>query len=696
MKLRAILSILLLLALAVVTITGCSSNSTSNKSDGTLQVSSVTASPASISVGSTSVVEAEISDGTNPLSNRVVTFSVTPEGSGYFTPAFDTSDADGIVASIFTATQTGSAVLTATVSSTSRNVSVSIVSSGHSGTGNVDLAVTPSMLLADGLSTSQVTVTVRDANAQPVPDSTVVRLVAGEKFVDVDNNGYFTSGVDSVVYDAIPNGHWDAIGFIPSTAVTSGGTGQAVVNYTSGTEAVSVYIRATVDDPSVSGNAETSVQLTPNASIASISMMAQDIHMAVKSTGGIENSAIYATGYDANGNPVPEGLQISFIITDGPGGGEHLGVSGYGPYVASTNAMGVAKCPIASGTISGTVRIRAYSDTVLSNATQIMVHAGPPAHIIVGAEACNVQYWGWINKKVQVTAVASDIYHNPVADSTAIYFSCDEGTIMAHEARTEDEQGIATSWWISGYEDPAADGIVEVFASTNGGTLADTGYFTNSWLPDTLWFVNFPGSIICDGKTSKTFYLEIRDVNGNYVLDQTEIDLEADLLNVASGVVQDGCTASRVKTFLTSVVLGYDYSITGSADDGIGAIDFVTASYKSVAGVGMPCTLLTGPAYYSGCILDVPQTVNYSTTVPISATIKDRWGNPLGDHLLVASITGGGTISNGSQRTNMYGEASGFLYNAPADTTIKSVILQLHDLDLRGSITMTKTISLSK
>jgi adhesin/invasin len=681
------------LLLAVI-IAGCSSSSNDSSDNASLQVATVTATPSSISVGSTTVVEAVVTDGSKPLANRVVAFTASPASSGYFTPALDTSDADGIVASVFTATQSGTASLTATVSGVaSKSVSVSVVSSSQQGSGNIDLVVSPTLILADGISTSQVTVTVYTDDNQPAPDSTIVRLAAGEKFDDIDGNGYFTSGVDSVIYDAIPNGNWDPIGIIPSTAATS--SGQATVIYIAGTEAVTVYIKATVDD-SVTGNAETSIQLTPDASIASISLMTDNAHMMVKSTGGIETGKVYATGYDANGNPVPEGLQISFIITDGPGGGEHLGAVGYGPFVGTTNGQGIAVCPLASGTVSGTVRIRAYSDTVLSNATQIMIHAGPPYEIKVGAEVCNAPYWGWLNKRVQITAVVSDIYHNPVADSTVVYFTCDEGTIKAHEGRTQDEEGVATSWWISGYDDTTADGIVEIYAETAGGAVRDTGYFLNSWVPDTLWFVGFPGSINADGKSTKVFWVEVRDLNGLYVNDQTEIDIESYFLNVASGVVQDGCNASIVRTFMTSIILDYDYSLTGATDNGIGAIDLISANYKGFVNTIMPCTLLTGPAYYNGCILDIAQTVNYGTTVPISVTIKDRWGNPLGDHLLTASVSGGGSISGASQRSNMYGEASGFTFTAPTDTTIESVIIQVRDYDPRGNITLTKSVSLSK
>lgn len=686
-------------------LTGCSSSSDTVDTSGTLQVESITASPSSITVGSTTVIEAVVSEGVNPLPNRVVTFSA-PGEYGYCTPAVDTSDNNGVVATVFSAIKSGSAVITARLSETVLNVvTVTITSSAQPGTGNVEVVASPTMLLADGVSTSTVTVTVRDDGGQPAPEGTVVKLAAGEKFDDIDGNGHFTPGVDTVIYDAIPNSVWDPVGIIPSTASVTGTGGQASVDYVAGTDAVTVYVKATVEEAGYAGYGEATVQLTPDASIASISLVCDQIHIAVTGTGGIETAMIYATGYDGNGNRVPEGLQISFVITDGPGGGEHLGTVGYGPFVATTNAIGIAVCPIASGSVSGTVRIRAFADTILSAATQIMIHAGPPANIAVGAEVCNSPTWGIINARVQAVAIVSDIYHNPVADSTAVYFTCDEGTIKAHEGRTQNEEGIAFTWWISGYEDPTADGIVEIIAETNGGDLADTGSFINSWVPANIWFITdpasgftvFPTTINADGKAMKFFFLEVRDLNMNFVEDQTEIDLESDFLNVASGAVQDGCHASRVQTFMTSVVLEYDYSMNGVADDGIGAIDDIRANYANVVSASMPCTLLTGPAYYSGCILDVPQSVNYGTSVPFTVIIKDRWGNPLGDHTIVATVVGGGTISNGTQSTNLYGEATGFLFNAPISDPAAptSVTVRAQDIDPRGNLTLTQTVSLT-
>ena len=699
-------AIVIAMILPALFIAGCSSSSNDSDSSTSIQIQSLTASPATVTVGSTTVVEAIVEEDGDPSPNKVVTFSV-PAESGHCSPATDTTDAYGVAATIFTPIRSGTTVITATISeSIYRAVSVTVTPSSQGGTGNIDISATPTMLLADGISTSALAVTVRNQIGDPAPEATIVKLAAGEKFDDIDENGYFTNGVDTVIYDAISNGYWDPIGLIPSTTTVAGSDGQATATYKSGTDAVTVYIKATVDEPGFAGYAETAVQLTPDASIASISLMCDEISMAVMGTGGIETATLYATGYDGNGNRVPEGLQISFVITDGPGGGEHLGTVGYGPFIGVTNGNGMAICPIASGTISGTVRIRAYADTVLSAATQVMVHAGPPAHITVGAEVCNSPTWRILNARVQVVAVVSDIYHNPAPDSTAVYFTCDEGTIKAHETRTQNQEGVATSWWISGYEDPTADGVVEVIAETNGGDLADTGSFLNSWVPATIWFVTnpmegfeiFPTTINADGKARKFFYLEVRDLNGNFVEDQTEIDLESNFLNVASGVVEDGCNSSRVKTYMTSVVLEYDYSMNGIADNGIGAIDNITANYANVVGAAMPCTLLTGPAYYSGCVLDIEESANYGSSVPFTVVIKDRWGNPLGDHTIVASTAGGGTISNGTQKTNLYGEATGFLFNAPApDTTApKSVTVKAQDIDPRGNITLSQSVSLTE
>ena len=317
------------ISFAVLAMVGCSSKSVLEEVPETATVS-VTVSPDSLNTGSTAVVEATVADEGVGLANQVVTFSVNPSDAGYFTPTVDTTNTNGIAASVFSATNTGLATISASLSgvSLSGTVGVNVTEDSQSGSGNIEITVSPSLLLANGSDTSVVTITVQDNAGQPAPDATLVKVTAGEKFVDIDENGYWSEGIDSLVFDANANGQWDAIGLIPSTALTAGGAGQAVVNYIAGNDALTVYIKATVDDNGIQGSADRSIQLAPDASINSIYLASDSINLVVKQTGGIESALLYATGYDINANAVPEGLTINFIITDGPGGGEQHRLNG--------------------------------------------------------------------------------------------------------------------------------------------------------------------------------------------------------------------------------------------------------------------------------------------------------------------------------------------------------------------------------
>lgn len=684
---------LAIMSLGVMVMTGCSSKSVLDETPEGTTVA-VTASPNSLGTGSTSVIEATVVNDGVGLANQVVTFEVNPSDAGYFTPTVDTTDADGISASIFTATKSGLATISAAISGTSVVGSAGVtVTQGQQSSGNVIIDVSPSLLLANGSDTSVVTITVRDNIGQPAPEGTLVKITAGEKFVDVDENGYWSQGIDTLVFDANSNGQWDAIGLIPSTALISGGTGTAVVNYISGNDALTVYIKATVEDNGIKGNADAPLQLSPDATINSIYLASDSINLVVKQTGGIESALLYATGYDINANAVPEGLTINFIITDGPGGGEHLGTVGYGPYQAITNSQGIASVTIHSGTVSGTIRIRAYADTVLSNATQVMVSAGPPAQIVVGSEFCNIDYWDDVGEKVGIVAVVSDFYMNPVNDSTVVYFTTDEGTMKSHEERTQKLEGIASTKWISGTNVPTADGRVLIIAETAGGTVVDTGMFFNTHIPDTLIVVGVPAFMPADGISKAVVFVSGFDFNDNPVVGGTTFKADAYYLNVTGGILENGCYSSSDRIKITSVTLKTDNSLTGGNDDGIGAYDVVIFWSGAAAVSSFNVTLTTGNAYRGNSIINGLGSVNPGDQVFLSVTIKDRFGNPLGDHTLNMTATGG-TVTGATQDTDSYGEANGFIWTAPA--TPATYTITVSDTDPRGGIVLTKQVTVQE
>lgn len=682
------------ISLAVLVIVGCSSKSVLEETPENTTVT-VTASPSSVPTDSTAIIEAKVADGGVGLPNQAVTFSVDPSDAGNFSPGVDTTDADGIAATIFTATTPGTATISAAISGTSvaGTVGVTVTQSQQTGSGNVEISVSPGLLLANGSDTSVVTITVRDATEQPAPDSTLVKLAAGEKFVDVDENGYWSEGIDSLVFDANGNGQWDAVGLIPSTALISGGAGEAVVNYIAGNDAFTVYIKATVDDNGIQGCADQSIQLSPDATIGSIYLASDSINLVVKQTGGIESALLYATGYDINGNAVPEGLTINFIITDAPDSVVRLGTVGYGPYQAVTNSQGIATASIHSGTASGTVRIRAYADTVLSNATQVMVSAGPPAYIVVGSEHCNVDYWDDVCEEVKICAVVSDIYMNPVNDSTVVYFTTDEGTMKSHEERTKDMEGMACSKWIAGTNVPTADGRVLIIAETAGGTVIDTSMFYNSHIPDTLIVVGVPASMPADGIKKAVVFVTGLDFNGNPVVGGTTFKADATYLNVAGGTLEDGCYSSSARVKITSATLQIDNSLTGGNDDGIGAYDVVYYWTCSGAISSFNVALTTGFAYRGNCSVNGLTSASPGETVYYSVTIKDRFGNPLGDHTL-NMVASGGVVAGATQETDGYGEANGFVWTAPA--VAGDYTITVTDTDPRGGIILTKTVTVEE
>ncbi len=698
-KRNAILSVALsaaVISLAILVVVGCSSKSVLEQTSQNATVT-VSASPDTIATGSTSVIEATVTSGGSGLANQAAVFTVSPASAGYFTPSVDTTDASGVAATVFSATNTGSVTISASVNGTSASSSatLTVTETQQSGSGNVQISVSPTLLLANGSDTSVVTVTVLDGDGQPAPDSTLVKFAAGEKFEDVDGNGYWSQGIDSIIYDANNNGQWNGIGLIPSNALISGGAGQAAVNYIAGSDAQTVYIKATVDDNGIQGTAEQSVQLSPDAAINSIYLASDSINLVVRQTGGIESALLHATGYDVNANAVPEGLTINFIITDGPGGGEHLGTVGYGPYAAVTNSQGIATTTIHSGDSSGTIRIRAYADTVLSNATQVMVSAGPPAQIVVGSEFCNVDYWDNVGEKVIIIAVVSDVYMNPVNDSTVVYFTTDEGTMKSHEERTQDLEGIAKTLWISGTNVGSADGRVVIIAETAGGTVADTSMFYNSHVPDTLIVSGIPASMPANGISKAVVYVTGLDLNGNPVIDGTAFKADATYLNVEAGALTDGCYMSSDRVKITSTILLTDESMPGGNDDGIGAYDVIY--YWSGAAISIyNVTLTTGYAYRGNCLIDGLASVMPGDVVYYSVRIMDRFGCPLGDHTVVMTASGG-TLSGATQETDSYGEANGFVWTAPSPGTTVTYTITATDTDPRGGgIVLTKSVTVQE
>ncbi len=681
------LGTLALFALALI-VAGCGDDSLSG--DGNYQIQYITSTPTSeVDRGATAVVEAQVTntDG-SPVSGVAVTFSVSPSALGYFTPAVDTSDADGIVAAIFTATSSGNATLTAAAGNAEMDKTLRINDSSVS-TGRVTITLNPVLLTANGEDSAQVTISAETPTGDPVADGTTIYVAAGERFLDRNKDGYFTENVDSIIFDANANTSWDPIGNISSTVQTTGG--QASVIYYAGNQATTVYIRATIDPggPNYSYT-EISAKLNPNTTVASITLTHQWEDLRVRGVGGIEFSVVTATAYDEFGNKVPEGIPISFTIANGPGGGENLQNQGYGPVEILTNQSGQAQVTVNSGTISGTIRLRAASGSILSAVTHLTVNAGPPAHMSIGADFCNQRSWDYVNVENKVSVNVSDIWGNPVPDSTAVWFSTEEGFVQAQALTgTAWPPGIAEVSWFSG--NPRNDGVVFVWATTAGGTVGDTVAFLSSGPTAFVQVLQYPSSLIADGEDKGQVIVRGRDINSNWVVSNTEIKFDTDFGTLNGGTLQDGCVDAIFEGDFTSEILDVDYSPV-SPDDGIGAIALVGIRVGGVVGPSASFTtlFLTGNTFTGNCEINIESEIEPGSTVPFFIVVKDRSGNPLGGHDLDISASLG-LLSQTSAITNAYGEVNLF-FTAPA--SLGASIITVTDTDPRGGVSFAKKVKI--
>jgi hypothetical protein len=670
---------------------GCSEKSTKD-SGKVVSIKSITASSYSIQKGQTAWVDLVVADDADrPISGALVSFSVTPTTIGYCTPAADTTESDGSAATVFTSTNFGTATIQVNVEGVASTiVKIEVVTSGGT-TKPLSIQINPTWLPADGIAICTVSVTVSDTTGNLAKDNTVVRFIAGEKFEDNDEDGYFTEGIDELKYDINQDGRWNPIGFVPAFALTH--DGEVTVNYVAGLQTGTAYIKVTSEPDGNFLQEDVSLLLVPTNNVAYIVLMPDQAKIQVQGTGGVEATKVRAVCYDENGNRAGEDFPVEFYIINGPGGGEALnGVAG-DSITIMTNSSGEATVTLASGTKSGAVRMRAKVGTVLSYSTLVTICAGPPTDISLGVTPCNIRGWDINCVKATICACLVDLYGNPVPDSTSVHFGTEEGQVSCCD---KTKQGCAYSTYLSG--DPRNDGQARIWAETWGenGMVADTCLLIVSGPPASVIFLRYPDSLLADGISKGDVLVEVLDLNNNYVLDQTPVTMKTGFGSVQSGVTSDGCYNSLYETELVSEVLAQDYSMLYSDhDDGIGVINVLTAK-SGFVGSSVNVTFLTGNTYSKNCEIGAEGTIPHGSTIPIVVIIRDRYGNPLGGHYVVAdqAHTSGGTVT-GSDHTNAFGEATDFTFTATTDLAIKSAVVSFCDDDDRGKVCIAIKISIS-
>ena len=143
--------------------------------------------------------------------------------------------------------------------------------------------------------------------------------------------------------------------------------------------------------------------------------------------GGSESTDICARVYDENGVLVQTPYLVTFTL--GPNIPEGANLNNAGIIDSAYTANGEACVSLNSGTSPGPIRVTAVlmydSVSISATAIPVIIATGPPSNIEAEYDPLNTQPVGGGYYQTEASAMVYDLWYNPVADSTYIYWTID-------------------------------------------------------------------------------------------------------------------------------------------------------------------------------------------------------------------------------------------------------------------------------
>ncbi|MFH1277465.1 MAG: invasin domain 3-containing protein [Candidatus Eisenbacteria bacterium] len=253
------------------------------------------------------------------------------------------------------------------------------------------IVITPSRLVADGI--SQATVSTRLLN---------------------ESNNPVVGGIVEFATDLGVIAEWDStdeqgVAEVWLTSVYSEDTVTAHVSASHGSLTVADSIHF----------------LPPATKVPNSLILSPDTtSIQVAGLGGMEGIVLTAIAFDAAGDTVMGNWDVTYRILSGPGGGEYLTWpdSGAGDEVTVPITNGRSRITLTAGVINGIVNVQASIGTIKATG-QVTIDGGPPASAVIGIDSVdNIRFgggvWLWT-----VNVIVRDAYGNPVRANTPVYMS---------------------------------------------------------------------------------------------------------------------------------------------------------------------------------------------------------------------------------------------------------------------------------
>ncbi len=392
--------------------------------------------------------------------------------------------------SLIAGTTAGVATVIAWSGGVSQSITIQIGDATAEPLAGITLGANPSSIPADGSSSALVTATLTDNSGNPVLNGISVTFKT--------TLGIFSNNTQTI------------------TATVNNGKGTVSVSLLSEKDKSG---NATISCSSGGVSQSVTIQIGDGATqpVAGITLTANPEQIPAD---GKSSSLITAVLVDIGGNPVPNGISVTFSTTLGVFSNKTNTIS-----YSVTNGQGSVSVSLISGTVSGNATI-VCSSTGVSQAIIIQIGDGtiePVAGIVLTASPEELVADGYSSSVI--TAILENAGGLPVAKGTGVTFTTTMGTFSNQSksisAATIDNSGIVKVSLISGTISGTA-----IVVCSSGGVSQSIKIQIGDAPAKPVAIISLtvaPNTIPADGYSSAVVTATLRDSGGNPAGDGTEV-----------------------------------------------------------------------------------------------------------------------------------------------------------------------------
>ena len=608
-KLQVLLSLWVCLSLGGLLISfSCTKHRSANPvapvGDPTVFITSLSVDPPLVDPGeqSSEVTAVVVDEENQPVSGHTVGFTTT---LGSIDPRAVTDASGQAKATYRSGSNDGVAVITASIEDAHRTVEIQV------GYGTGMIVAEPASVLADGISTSQITARVLDDDGQPRANVTV----------------YFQSTCGQITLSAVTDGEGKAVAALTAPVGTADTT--AYISVTTAAArglAPKEPLDRRARDRSGSGGQDAAAKGMAGAGTAELgrvvfrgiqmSVTSQDAELSADGLSTTELTAVMTESSPPH-EPVV-GLPVTFS-TD---------LGSISPREVTTNADGMAMATLTSSRESGTATVRAEYQALVTDAVEVTLRA---LSLTLSAGQLSLLADGQSTAEVTARLLNSD--GNPVSGAS-VDFTVDLGSITSPHTTGADGRAVAT---LTSGDQPGTCHISVAYGS-EVSAIAEVEFSSYD-----LTLSSDPSSLLADGADSARITVVLRDGEGSPLAGET-IQLSTDLGEIVpQEVTTDAGGNGRAS------LISWPSAVDTQA--------VVTAAFKGSSGQtaveqrGISLTVSSDP----GAIV-----ANGTSQAAVTATLQEATsGLPLASRKVIFG-TNLGTITE-EALTNSWGQAEAVL-----------------------------------